>query len=33
LNEDDLRELDDSRTTILVQGNRYPDEHMRLVGL
>ncbi len=23
----------DSRATLPVQGNRYPDEHIRLVGL
>jgi aryl-alcohol dehydrogenase-like predicted oxidoreductase len=33
LTADDLRELNESRTTIPVQGNRYPDEHMRRVGL
>jgi hypothetical protein len=26
-------ELNESRTTMPVQGNRYPDEHMRRVGL
>jgi aryl-alcohol dehydrogenase-like predicted oxidoreductase len=33
LTEEDLRELNDSRTTMPVEGNRYPDEHMRRVGL
>jgi aryl-alcohol dehydrogenase-like predicted oxidoreductase len=33
LTEDDLKELDGSRTSIPVQGDRYPDEHMRRVGL
>jgi aryl-alcohol dehydrogenase-like predicted oxidoreductase len=33
LTEDDVRALNDSRTTMPVQGNRYPDEHMRRVGL
>ena len=33
LTEDDLRELNGSRATIPVQGARYPDEHMRRVGL
>ena len=33
LTEDDLRELNGSRATMPVQGARYPDEHMRRVGL
>lgn len=33
LAEDDLRQLNASRTTLPVQGARYPDEHMRRVGL
>ena len=33
LTGDDMRELNDSRTTMPVQGDRYPDEHMRRVGL
>jgi aryl-alcohol dehydrogenase-like predicted oxidoreductase len=33
LTADDLRELNGSRTTMPVQGDRYPDEHMRRVGL
>jgi aryl-alcohol dehydrogenase-like predicted oxidoreductase len=33
LTEEDLRELNGSRTTLPVQGARYPDEHMRRVGL
>ncbi len=33
LTPDDMRALDASRTTMPVQGNRYPDEHMRRVGL
>jgi aryl-alcohol dehydrogenase-like predicted oxidoreductase len=33
LTEDDMRELNGTRTTMPVQGNRYPDEHMRRVGL
>ena len=33
LTEDDMRELNDSRATIRVEGARYPDEHMRRVGL
>jgi aryl-alcohol dehydrogenase-like predicted oxidoreductase len=33
LTEDDLRELNESRTTMPVHGARYPDEHMRRVGL
>ena len=33
LSDDDVRELNASRATIPVQGNRYPDEHMRRVGL
>jgi len=33
LTDDDMRALNDSRTTMPVQGNRYPDEHMRRVGL
>ena len=33
LTDDDVRELNASRATIPVQGNRYPDEHMRRVGL
>jgi hypothetical protein len=31
--DDDLRELNGSRATMPVQGNRYPEEHMRRVGL
>jgi aryl-alcohol dehydrogenase-like predicted oxidoreductase len=33
LTDDDKRDLDGSRTTIPVHGARYPDEHMRRVGL
>ena len=33
LTEEDLRVLNGSRTTVQVQGARYPDEHMRRVGL
>ncbi len=33
LTDRDMRELNDSRATMPVQGNRYPDEHMRRVGL
>jgi aryl-alcohol dehydrogenase-like predicted oxidoreductase len=33
LTGDELRELNDSRQTMPVQGNRYPEEHMRRVGL
>jgi aryl-alcohol dehydrogenase-like predicted oxidoreductase len=33
LSVEDLSELSGSRTTIPVLGNRYPDEHMRRVGL
>ena len=33
LTADDMRELNESRATMPVQGNRYPDEHMRRVGL
>ena len=33
LTDEDLRELNDSRTTMPVQGDRYPEEHMRRVGL
>jgi len=33
LTNEDLRELNDSRTTMPVEGNRYPDEHMQRVGL
>jgi aryl-alcohol dehydrogenase-like predicted oxidoreductase len=33
LTADDLSELNGSRATMPVQGNRYPDEHMRRVGL
>jgi aryl-alcohol dehydrogenase-like predicted oxidoreductase len=33
LTGDDMRELNGSRTTMPVQGARYPDEHMRRVGL
>ena len=33
LTDDDMRELNESRTTMPVQGNRYPEEHMRRVGL
>lgn len=33
LTDDDIRELSGSRTTMPVRGNRYPDEHMRRVGL
>ena len=33
LTGDDMRELSESRATMPVQGNRYPDEHMRRVGL
>ena len=33
LTEDDMRELNGSRAVMPVQGARYPDEHMRRVGL
>jgi aryl-alcohol dehydrogenase-like predicted oxidoreductase len=33
LTGDDMRALNGSRTTMPVQGARYPDEHMRRVGL
>ena len=33
LTADDMRQLNESRTTMPVQGNRYPEEHMRRVGL
>jgi aryl-alcohol dehydrogenase-like predicted oxidoreductase len=33
LTGDDLRELNESRTSMPTQGNRYPDDHMRRVGL
>ncbi len=33
LSADELSELNESRATIPVRGNRYPDEHMRRVGL
>ena len=33
LTEDDMRALNDSRATMPVEGNRYPDEHLRRVGL
>ena len=33
LSDSDLRELNDSRATMPVQGDRYPEEHMRRVGL
>jgi aryl-alcohol dehydrogenase-like predicted oxidoreductase len=33
LTADDMRELNESRATMPVQGNRYPEEHMRRVGL
>ena len=33
LTDGDVRELNDSRTTMPVHGNRYPEEHMRRVGL
>jgi aryl-alcohol dehydrogenase-like predicted oxidoreductase len=33
LTDGDLRELDESRASMPVQGNRYNDEHMRRVGL
>jgi len=33
LSESDLRELNESKTTMPVEGNRYPPEHMRRVGL
>jgi aryl-alcohol dehydrogenase-like predicted oxidoreductase len=33
LADEDMRALNESRTTMPVQGNRYPDEHMRRVGL
>ena len=33
LTDGDVRELNDSRATMPVQGNRYPEEHMRRVGL
>jgi aryl-alcohol dehydrogenase-like predicted oxidoreductase len=33
LTNEDMRKLNDSRTAMPVQGARYPDEHMRRVGL
>ena len=33
LSEDDIRELNASKTTVPVHGARYPEEHMRRVGL
>jgi aryl-alcohol dehydrogenase-like predicted oxidoreductase len=33
LTDEDMRALNDSRTTMPIQGNRYPEEHMRRVGL
>jgi aryl-alcohol dehydrogenase-like predicted oxidoreductase len=33
LSTEDLLELNESRATMPVRGNRYPDEHMRRVGL
>src|SRR4051794_11632280 len=33
LTDDDMQELNGSRRTMPVQGARYPDEHMRRVGL
>jgi aryl-alcohol dehydrogenase-like predicted oxidoreductase len=33
LTDEDLRALNASRAAMPVQGNRYPDEHMRRVGL
>jgi hypothetical protein len=33
LTNNDRRALNDSLTTMPVQGNRYPYEHMRRVGL
>jgi hypothetical protein len=33
LTEDETRALNDSRTAMPIQGNRYPDEHMRRVGI
>jgi aryl-alcohol dehydrogenase-like predicted oxidoreductase len=33
LTDEDLRELNGSRATMPVQGDRYPEEHMRRVGL
>jgi aryl-alcohol dehydrogenase-like predicted oxidoreductase len=33
LTSEDLRELNESRTTMPIQGDRYPQEHMRRVGL
>ena len=33
LTAEDMRELNESRATMPVQGNRYPEEHMRRVGL
>jgi aryl-alcohol dehydrogenase-like predicted oxidoreductase len=33
LTSDDLRELNESRIAMPVKGNRYPEEHMRRVGL
>ena len=33
LTAEEMRALDESRATMPVQGNRYPDEHMRRVGL
>jgi aryl-alcohol dehydrogenase-like predicted oxidoreductase len=33
LTDGDMRELNESRTTMPIQGARYPDEHMQRVGL
>jgi aryl-alcohol dehydrogenase-like predicted oxidoreductase len=33
LTSDDMRELNESRTTMPIHGDRYPEEHMRCVGL
>jgi len=33
LSEDDIKDLNASRTTVPVHGTRYPEEHMRRVGL
>jgi len=33
LSEDDIKDLNASRTTVPVHGARYPEEHMRRVGL
>jgi aryl-alcohol dehydrogenase-like predicted oxidoreductase len=33
LTDEDMRELNESRTTMPIQGARYPDEHMRRVSL